>query len=100
MSLDQRGMPLVSNLVFTWYLLLLAAHIGFIWWLPYFPTQDGPSHLYNMVILRDLLNGGEEWGRYFEYQLRIVPNMGFTLFAYPLLYFFPALIVEKIFLSI
>jgi hypothetical protein len=97
---EQRGMFLVPHVVFTLYLLLLAAHIGLIWWLPYFPTQDGPSHLYNLVILRDLLHGGGEWGRYFDYQLRIVPNMGFTLLAYPLLHFFPPLIVEKITLSI
>jgi len=83
-----------------YYILLLAAHIGVIWLLPYVPTQDGPSHVYNLVILKDLLNGGSEWGDSFTFQLRAVPNLGFHIIAYPLLSFFPPLIVEKIFISI
>lgn len=82
------------------YILLLVAHVGLIWFLPYFPTQDGPSHIYNLVILRDLINGGKEWGDFFTYQLRAVPNLGFNLIAYPLLGFFPPLLVEKIFITI
>jgi hypothetical protein len=82
-----------------YYILLLFAHIGLIWLLPYIPTQDGPSHIYNLVILHDLLNSGKEWGKYFVYQLHAVPNLGFILLAYPLLHFFPPLVVEKIFLS-
>lgn len=85
---------------YSWYILLLAVHLGLVWILPYFPTQDGPSHIYNLVILRDLLNGGREWGSFFSYQLRAVPNLGFNLIAYPLLDIFSPLVVEKIFISI
>jgi len=82
------------------YILLLITHLGLVWWLPYLPTQDGPSHIYNLVILHDLLNGGKEWGNFFSYQLRAVPNLGFILFTYPLLHFFSPLFVERIFISI
>jgi len=82
------------------YTLLLIIHIGLVWVMPYFPTQDGPSHIYNLVILKDLVNGGTEWGNFFSYQLRAVPNIAFTLFSYPLLQFFSPLVVEKIFISI
>lgn len=82
------------------YTIFLCVHIGFVWLLPYFPTQDGPSHIYNLVILKDLVNGGGEWGSFFNYQLRAVPNLAFTLLSYPLLEFFSPLIVEKIFISI
>ena len=82
------------------YTVLLFAHVGLVWFLPYFPTQDGSSHIYNLVILRDLLNGGEKWGNFFSYQLSAVPNLGFNLLAYPILQFFTPLIVEKIFISI
>ena len=68
--------------------------------MPYVPTQDGPSHIYNLVILKDLLNGGKVWGDFFTFHLRAVPNLGFHIIAYPLLSFFPPLIVEKIFISI
>lgn len=82
------------------YFILLAAHVGLVWLLPYFPSQDGPSHVYNLVILHDLLNGGREWGNYFSYQLHAVPNLGFNILAYPLMSFCSPLIVEKIFLSL
>jgi hypothetical protein len=90
--------PLDSSRSF--YILLLTAHIAVVWLLPYVPTQDGPSHIYNLVILKDLLNGGREWGDFFTFQLRAVPNLGFHIIAYPLLSIFPPLIVEKIFISI
>ena len=83
-----------------YYILLLFAHIGLIWSLPYVPTQDGPSHIYNLVILHDLLNGGKEWGEFFVYQLSAIPNLGFTFLAYPLLHFFSPLTVERIFISL
>lgn len=83
----------------SFYILLLAAHLAVVWLLPYVPTQDGPSHIYNLIILKDLLNGGMEWGDFFTFQLRAVPNLGFHIIAYPLLSFFSPLIVEKIFIS-
>jgi len=83
-----------------YYVFFLCVHIGLVWLLPYFPTQDGPSHMYNLVILKDLLNGGKEWGDYFTYTLHAVPNLGFNLLAYPMLHLFPPLVVEKLFISI
>ena len=82
------------------YTFFIFIHIGLVWLLPYFPTQDGPSHIYNLFILKDLLNGGMEWGRYFSYNLHASPNLAFNLLSYSMLHFFPPLIVEKIFLSI
>ena len=87
-----------GNTIF--YTLLLAVDIALVWLLPYFPTQDGPSHIYNLVILHDLLNGGKEWGDLFTYELRATPNLGFHLIAYPLLLFFHPLVVEKLFISL
>lgn len=81
------------------YTLLLAASISLVWILPYFPTQDGPSHMYNLVILHDLLNGGKNWGSFYTYKLQATPNLGFHLIAYPLLHLFPLLIVEKLFVT-
>lgn len=89
----------LSQKILFFYVLFLCFHIGLVWLLPYFPTQDGTSHIYNLVILKDLLNGGREWGSFFSYQLRAVPNLAFTLLSYPLLHFSP-LIAEKIFISI
>jgi hypothetical protein len=82
------------------YVVLLAIHVGFVWALPYFPTQDGPSHVYNLVILRDLLLGGRDWGSYFSYQLHAVPNLGFNVITYPLLSVLSPFAAEKLFISI
>jgi hypothetical protein len=82
------------------YTLLLSTNIALVWLLPYFPTQDGPSHMYNLVILHDLLNGGKVWGSTYTYKLQATPNLGFHLLAYPLLCLFKPLAVEKIFISL
>lgn len=82
------------------YAALTLLSIGLVWALPYFPTQDGPSHLYNLVILRDLLHGGSIWGEYFIYELSATPNLGFHAVAYPLLAFFSPVAVEKIVVSL
>ena len=82
------------------YLILLASHISLIYLLPYFPSQDGPAHLYHLDILSDLLDGGKIWGKHFEFNFRLVPNLGFHLLSYPLLKFFSLFTVERIFLSL
>ncbi|OGR13257.1 MAG: hypothetical protein A2097_12115 [Desulfobacula sp. GWF2_41_7] len=82
------------------YVLLITAHIALVWWLPFFPTQDGPSHLYNLVILKDLLNGGRTWGEFYVSHLSAIPNLGFHVFAYPLLTLFSPAATEKIFITI
>lgn len=82
------------------YAALVILHISLVWLIPHFPTQDGPSHLYNLVILHDLLNGGTDWGGNFTYSLKAVPNLGFHLIAYPLISIFPPYAAEKIFISI
>ncbi|MFA7403984.1 MAG: hypothetical protein WC007_08320 [Pelobacteraceae bacterium] len=83
-----------------WYGSLLLAQLLLVWFTPYFPTQDGPSHLYNAAILHDLLNGGKEWGEYYRYELKAVPNLGFNLIVFPLLFVVKPLVAEKLFLTI
>lgn len=82
------------------YIFFIVAHIGLIWIFPYFPSQDGPSHIYNLQILHDLIYGGKKWGDYFTYSLEPTPNLGFTLFTYPLLFLVEGITAEKIFLSL
>jgi hypothetical protein len=81
-------------------ILLIFCYLGLVWLLPYFPTQDGPSHLYNLVILRDLINGGKIWGDFFTYQLKAIPNLGFIILTYPLIAYLSPIVAEKMFISI
>jgi hypothetical protein len=93
LNVPSRSNPLV-------YALLLVAHGVLVWLLPYFPSQDGPCHIYNLLILHDLIHGGREWGSYFVSSLHPVPNLGFDLVAYPLIHFFSPFVAERVFLSI
>lgn len=81
------------------FLFLLGGHIVLVWLLPYFPTQDGPSHIYNLSILKDLRSGGAVWGGMYEQHFSLKPNLGFHIIAYPLLFFFDPFVVEKLFVS-
>lgn len=82
------------------FAILSTAHIALVWWLPHFPTQDGPSHIYNLVILKDLLNGGRIWGDFYVSRLSAIPNLGFHIVAYPLLSLFSPAATEKIFITV
>ncbi len=82
------------------YMILLAAHLAVVWLLPFFPTQDGPSHVYNLVVYRDLLQGKGAWDRFYVLNERSISNQGFFLIAYPLLSVLTPGAAERAFLSL
>jgi hypothetical protein len=55
---------------------LLAAYIATICAYPYFPTQDGPSHIYNSYVLAQLLRGEGPLNGAFAVRTELVPNWG------------------------
>ena len=81
------------------YLAVFALHLGVLWWLPFFPSLDGPSHLYNALILRDLMNGGNIYGGFFDVTLFFTPNLGAAVPLYLLTAFLPPVAAEKVFLT-
>lgn len=92
---------MVRETLLTWlYGAMTMLYVALVWALPFFPTQDGPSHLYNLVILKELLQGDPIWAQHFTLDLRATPNLGFHIVAYPLLWLFPPLVVEKLFVSL
>jgi hypothetical protein len=83
------------------YIALLVAHVALVWWLPHFPTQDGPNHVYTLVTLQDLLHGKTGWeSTYYALNLHLAPNLGFELFTYPWLSVVTPLVAERVFLTI
>ena len=82
------------------YFALVAAHVALVWLLPYFPSNDGPNHVYNLVVLHDLLHGTGGWEPYYALTPHVAPNLGFTLFAYPWLAILSPVAVERVFLTI
>ena len=83
------------------FLVLLILHILPLWIFAYFPSQDGASHVYNGLVLK-------EFGKHENYKMRdawqlnitIFPNWLSHIMLMVLLYVFPPVIAEKVFLSI
>jgi hypothetical protein len=69
-----------ENLIF---ILLLGIYVVPIWWFPYFPSQDGPGHLYNAYLLSGWSNSTFPIDRsFFAFNPAPVPNwLGSVLLA-------------------
>jgi hypothetical protein len=80
------------------FFALLALHVLPLWLFPFFPSQDGPSHLENAVILRnyhrsDLLQA------FYVLSTDFDPNWFGHLVLAALMTFLPPLIAEKVLLT-
>lgn len=74
------------------FLILLAPVLCF----RYFPTVDGPAHLYNAAIIRDVWFSREPFfGRFFSFNSEPVPNWTGHLFMIIAGTVFPVWLVEK-----
>ncbi len=78
-----------------------AAALVPLWLFRYFPTQDGPSHLYNAFVLGHYGSRYYTTVRsYFALNLRPFPNWTTYLLMAPLTRIFPPLVVQQIVLSL
>lgn len=88
----------------TWkhlFVVLLVLHLIPIWIFAYFPSQDGASHVYNGLMLK-------EYADHANYKIRDAWKLNITIFPNwlshislaALLYVFPPVIAEKVFLTI
>jgi len=83
------------------FVVLLVLHLLPLWIFAYFPSQDGASHVYNGLVLK-------EYAKHENYKMRdawqlnitIFPNWLSHIMLMALLYVFPPVIAEKVFLSI
>ena len=81
-------------------IVLLVIHLSPIWIFKYFPSLDGPGHVYNAYVLK-------EYHKHENYKLREVYKLNLTIFpnwSSPiilalLMYVFPPIICEKILVS-
>jgi hypothetical protein len=86
-----------ENLVF---LALLVAHLIPLWAYHYFPSQDGPAHLANAVILREYRDPEYTAFRaYYAVNDRFTPNWLGHLVLAGLMGLVPPLVAEKLFLT-
>lgn len=83
------------------FVVLLILHILPLWIFAYFPSQDGPSHVYNALVLK-------EYNQHENYKMRDAWKLNITIFPNwlshialaALLYIFPPVMAEKVFLTI
>ncbi len=80
---------------------LLAVHLLPVWMVTYFPSQDGPSHIYNAQVFK-IYHHHHNFRIRDVYQLNWspFPNWSGHLLMALLMYVFPPLICEKIILSL
>ena len=96
-------MTFFSRFYTKWSLLiggLILVYLLPIWLFPYFPTQDGVSHVYNSQILTEYNNPEYQFRYYYEINWYPFPNWLSHFSLAVLMFVFPSLIAEKIFLSL
>ncbi len=71
-----------------------------IWLFKYFPSQDGPMHLYNAHVLKNYSAPGNLFAKFYQINFILLPNVFADLILYLLSLFLPIMIGEKVFLSI
>src|SRR6478672_1600454 len=79
-------------------LALLLLHVAPLWFFPYFPSQDGPAHLENAVILRDYRDR-PVLQEFYEPNLSPDPNWLGHLILAGLMTVLPLLVAEKVLLT-
>ena len=87
-----------------WLFALFAAvavlHLVPVWRVRLIPTVDGPSHVYNAVVLRELAAGTPEFARVFAVNARPNPNWLGHALMFLFLFVAKPLVAEKLLLSI
>ena len=81
------------------FFAVLLSTVVLVWIFPVFPTQDGPAHLENARLLVEVLRGNAEAQRFFAID-RFSPNWVSHLVLAPLMLLVPAVVAEKIVLTI
>ena len=80
-------------------LVMLLLHILPIWVFKYFPSQDGPSHVYNSFILRHYSDPEYRFNEFYDVKISPIPNWMSHASMMLLMYVVPPLIAEKMLLT-
>lgn len=77
----------------------LGFHVAFLWPWQFLPTVDGPSHLFNSLILGRIASEQWRYEEYFAVDLRLTPNLASHYLLVGLLRIFPPLTSERVLVS-
>lgn len=83
------------------FAVLLLVHVAPLWVIKYFPTQDGPSHVYNSMVLKEYHKHENYRIRdLYKLNIRVFPNWTSHLLLSTLLYVVSPQVAEKILLTV
>ena len=101
MPAEQRPDPRAPRrFLLALYIALALTHLVPVWRVPYLPTTDGPSHVYNAAVLRELAAGSPAFTRIYEADLRPCPNWATHALLAGALSFVPPATAEKLVFSL
>lgn len=85
----------------TLLVVLLVLHVLPIWIVTYLPTQDGPAHIYNSrIFFEQFDHSNYQIRQFYDFGYQLYPNMLSHLMLGALQHILPALIAEKIVVSL
>lgn len=100
LKMDAKKLPAFLTSKKLIIILLICLYLLPIWLFKYFPTQDGPSHIFNAQILKEYRNPDYKFEEDYVLNLSPFPNWLAHVFLVLLLTVFSPIIAEKVFLSI
>jgi hypothetical protein len=81
------------------FLFLVLVYVLPIWVFKYFPSQDGPCHIYNSFILRHYNDPKYVFNQFYDVRKAPIPNWASHASMMLLMYLVPPLIAEKLLLT-
>ena len=83
------------------FLLLVLLYLLPIWSIQFFPSQDGPSHVYNALIVKEYFNTNEYplFQKYYDLNAKPMPNWFGHMTMAMLMFIVDPLIAEKFLLT-
>src|SRR5258708_7639932 len=97
LSAGRFGLPSLEPLIFAMVVLL---HLVPVWAFRYLPTQDGPSHVANALMLKDYWQSGTRYHELFEPRWEAFPNWTSHALLVGLMCIVPLLVAEKMLVSV
>ncbi|MFA9392337.1 MAG: hypothetical protein ACERKD_21180 [Prolixibacteraceae bacterium] len=82
------------------FYLLLAINIGYLFLTRFYPSGDGPVHLYNTNLIKELISGNASIGQFFVLNHFPIPNWTSHFILLVFRTFLPAWLAEKALLII
>lgn len=97
--LDSKSILKLSDPWRIAFITLILLYLLPIWVFRYFPTQDGPCHIYNSFILKHYNDPDYVFNEYYDIRKEPIPNWASHVIMFLLMYVVPPLIAEKLLLT-